>query len=477
MRSPAVLSRRSEPTVGRRGSHHSVHPDARARSFSAGRLGLAIALAAAIAGTSSGCSVVELLQQADRLQRGVATIQGEIRTTSFDGAAPLVLVLSRDAPAGEPHPVEVRFFRKPGPFLIRLAPGRYEIAAFQDLTGDLVHNAGEDIWVSDEALTLAAGDRVEGLLLDPVLGPGTLPARFDLGREGETQLSPVVAQLGEVVSLDDPRLSLEMGRKGLWRPGEYLDELEAGLFFLEPYDERKTPVLFLHGIGGAPVQFRAMIGGLDRSRYQAWLFAYPSALPLTVIANALHQMIDVLDSRYGLTRVYVVAHSMGGLVARAFVNEMTTDEDGDFVRLLVTVATPFGGHAGANYFPGDDAPDAPPPGPASPSERAAPLQPSSSRFPHLSWRDMKPGSRFLRGLFARPLRPSLHFHLAFSFLDRPSALSPPNDGVVSLASQLRMEAQREARSQRGFTLDHDAVLESDELSRWVTHLFANADGR
>lgn len=401
----------------------------------------------ALAAGVGGCAFFELVRQADRIQRGVATVQGEVRAEPFDDGAALVLVLSRDAPPGERHPVDVRLFRKPGPFLFVLAPGRYEIAAYEERTGDLVYCSGDPVWLSDEALTVAAGDRIQGLVLAPRPGSSTLPARFDLNKEtGATALSPTVEQLGEVVSLDDPRLSLEMGRMGLWRPGDYLEELEAGLFFLEPYDEHKTPVLFVHGIGGGPVQFRPLIESLDRSRYQPWLFAYPSALPLSMIANGLHQMMDALDRMYAFERVYIVAHSMGGLVARGFVNEYTAAGYGDYLRLMVTIATPFAGHAGARLFPGEDPPTDAPLGSGEPlSESAAVAQPSASGVLHLSWRDMKPG--------------------------------PPGDGVVTLSSQLREEAQREAQSQRGFALDHDAVLESPALSEHLARLFAAGEGR
>jgi pimeloyl-ACP methyl ester carboxylesterase len=438
--------------------------------------GVALALTGAIGG---GCAFFELIRQADRFQREVARVQGELRANLSGGTTSLVLVLSRDAPPGERHPVEIRLFRKPGPFLFLLSPGRYEIAAYQDRSGDLAYHSGDALWLRDEPLTVAAGESVRGILFEPRLGPGTLPARFDISKEtGATALSPIVAQLGEVVSLDDPRLSLEMGRKGLWRPGDYLEELEVGLFFLEPYEDGKTPVLFVHGIGGAPVQFRPLIEALDRSRYQPWLLAYPSALPLSLSANALYQMMEILDQRYDLERVYVLAHSMGGLVVRGFVKEYSASGDDDYLRLMVTVATPFGGHSGARFFPGEDPPlDGTLAVPTLLAERAAAAQRSPGASPPLSWRDMKPESRFVRGLFGTPLPASLRFHLVFAFLNRASLAGPLGDGVVALSSQLREEAQREASSQRGFALGHDAVLESAALREHLAHLFAAAEGR
>ena len=51
-------------------------------------------------GIGGGCAFFGLMRQADRFQREVATVQGELRG-ELSGGAPLVLVLSRDAPAGE----------------------------------------------------------------------------------------------------------------------------------------------------------------------------------------------------------------------------------------------------------------------------------------------------------------------------------------------------------------------------------------
>lgn len=77
--------------------------------------------------------------------------------------------------------------------------------------------------------------------------------------------------VGQVVSLDDPRFSATNARWGLWVPPEFLPDTGAGLYFLQEYDRDKTPILFVHGSGGNPTDFRFLIEGLDRSRYQPWV--------------------------------------------------------------------------------------------------------------------------------------------------------------------------------------------------------------
>ncbi len=54
-----------------------------------------------------------------------------------------------------------------------------------------------------------------------------------------------------------------------------------------------------------------MIGSLDRTRYQPWFYHYPSGLRLEKSANGLSRALQMLKARYGFSRLYVVAHSMG----------------------------------------------------------------------------------------------------------------------------------------------------------------------
>jgi len=78
-------------------------------------------------------------------------------------------------------------------------------------------------------------------------------------------------QVGQVVSLDDPRFSATNVRWGLWVPQEFLPDTGAGLYFLQEYARDKIPILFVHGSGGNPTDFRFLIEDLDRSRYQPWV--------------------------------------------------------------------------------------------------------------------------------------------------------------------------------------------------------------
>jgi len=64
-------------------------------------------------------------------------------------------------------------------------------------------------------------------------------------------LGQVRVSRGEVVGLDEDRFTVEKGREGLFTPVQSALLNGYGIFFLEPYDPKKVPVLFVHGLGDA----------------------------------------------------------------------------------------------------------------------------------------------------------------------------------------------------------------------------------
>jgi pimeloyl-ACP methyl ester carboxylesterase len=118
-------------------------------------------------------------------------------------------------------------------------------------------------------------------------------------------------------------------------------KLGPGVYFLEPYARDKIPVLFVHGAEGYPQLFAKLIEGLDRTRFQPWFFFYPSGARLEAIAHFLTERIARLEDRYGFPKLAVVAHSMGGLVSRAFLLELRGSRTTD--RLFVSYSTPWEG--------------------------------------------------------------------------------------------------------------------------------------
>lgn len=256
--------------------------------------------------------------------------------------------------------------------------------------------------------------------------------------------SGVVAEM-RMGDLDSPSFMERNGRKGLWQPLEFVREKRGGVYLLEPYDAGRIPVLFVHGAGGTPQDWRYFIAKLDRSRYQAWVYYYPAGLPIDMSAAWLDSFIGVLHRQYGFRQLAIAAHSMGGLVARRFVAMHGEGAGPRYETLLVTFATPFGGVPLAR------------------------LASSLGSYALPSWRDLAPGSAFLRALHAQPLPVSVQHHLFFGYRGDGDAFD--SDGVISVASQLGAKAARS----HGFRTDHTDILEDAAVFKRFAGLLTAID--
>jgi hypothetical protein len=119
-----------------------------------------------------------------------------------------------------------------------------------------------------------------------------------------------LSKVGEIVSLDDPRLSQATAEAGMWKFYDFLIAGRAGIYFLEPYDPKRIPVLFVHGINGTPRNFTTLIAKLDRSRFQPWVVYYPSGARLDMLVTWLNELYTRLELSLRFKTAVVVAHSM-----------------------------------------------------------------------------------------------------------------------------------------------------------------------
>jgi len=259
--------------------------------------------------------------------------------------------------------------------------------------------------------------------------------RLALARLAEVKRVELPIALGEEVTLEDPAFSPDGGKKGLWAPTDFLSEIGGGIYFLQPFDARKTPVLFVHGAGGNPREFESLVAELDRKRFQPWVFYYPSGLRLGTVVQMLDGIMASLRREYGFDQVIVTAHSMGGLVSMSYLKLLAARGDARQVPLLVTLSTPWRGHEAAEL-----------------GVKYAPVA-----IP--SWIDMQVDSDFQRALFGAPMPPTTRFGLFFGYHGDSS------DGTISLASQLRSEAQLEAQRVLGFDETHASILHATSVKQ------------
>ncbi|MEX1113645.1 MAG: hypothetical protein WEB53_00235 [Akkermansiaceae bacterium] len=111
---------------------------------------------------------------------------------------------------------------------------------------------------------------------------------------------------------------------------------EIGLYFLQPYDPEKIPLVLVHGLVSSPDAFKNIINNLApepwfRARYQVWLFNYPTGNPWLYSGMRFRQEINAAcayarargdDTQ--LNKMVIVSHSMGGLVSRSSVTDPDT---------------------------------------------------------------------------------------------------------------------------------------------------------
>jgi pimeloyl-ACP methyl ester carboxylesterase len=270
--------------------------------------------------------------------------------------------------------------------------------------------------------------------------------------EQQTTSLYALSKLGEIASLDDPRFSQEAGEAGLWKFYDFLLAGRAGIYFLEPYDAQRIPVLFVHGVNGTPRNLSPLIAKLDRSRFQPWVVYYPSGARLDMLVTWLNELFTRLELSLRFKTAVVVSYSMGGVVSRGFVLRHHETSAHDPIHMLVTISSPLGGMASAGAGV------------------------ETSPIVVRSWYGLAPGSEYLDGLFyedpatrkhRRRLPDQVAYHMMFGFKGGSSS-----DGMVQLESQLRPEAQEEALSVRGYNETHTGILESPAVAVHLNEILA-----
>ena len=144
--------------------------------------------------------------------------------------------------------------------------------------------------------------------------------------EGKTR--PLEADFSAPISYYKPPGNLTLvGLVGGFEARNYPGKI--GLYFLQPYDPDRIPLVFVHGLFSTPWTWVQTINGLQadpeiRKRYQFWVFAYPTGYPILYSALRLRQELASVDQAYPNHKPYVVVgHSMGGMLTHDQVVTLT----------------------------------------------------------------------------------------------------------------------------------------------------------
>ena len=324
-----------------------------------------------------------------------------------------------------------------------LPAGEYRLLVVSDLDRDGYYQKNEV--VGGRRISLNPTSSPEKVVSDFDLDldtPFSLPAPLSLHletRKSSALSDSLVFPKGSIRSLEDEIFSRRMARLGMYQPAAFLEEAPMMFYALEENLGYKVPVVFVHGIDGSARDFAEMVAGLDRRRYCPWFFHYPSGEDLGQLSELFYKIF--LSGRtmpLGEMPLVIVAHSMGGLVVRDAMNHLSGRKGENRVALLVTIASPLGGHPAAAM---------------------------SSQGPMVlpSWRDVDPNSDFLRDLWRKKLPEGLEYHLIYAYgNEKMVKLGENSDGVVPLSSQLCSRAQDESTAQYGFNETHAGILRNPE---------------
>lgn len=192
----------------------------------------------------------------------------------------------------------------------------------------------------------------------------------------------------------------------------------------------KKTVILVHGYRsrGSAVDFAEFTAAMAPEKYNIIPFDYDYRAPLAQSADKLAELIRQSGG------AHVLAHSMGGLVARGAAERLA---DTGEVRSLTTLATPFNGHGAAflgKWLGG------------------APVH-----------TDMTRGSRYQKSLSA-PLKGKVK-HVMF-VADKDG--TGDDDGTISVASQTKRKIVNDAAGYTAVRDTHTGILKNpDVIHGWL----------
>ncbi|MEN3362394.1 MAG: triacylglycerol lipase [Mycobacteriales bacterium] len=130
---------------------------------------------------------------------------------------------------------------------------------------------------------------------------------------------------------------------------EGLSPLQRGLLHGD-VEAAGTPILLLHGMIGNGSIFTVLRRSLCRRGFgPVHTVNYsPLTRDVRIAARTLGRQVESLCARTGYERVHVIAHSLGGVIARYYVQRLGGDAR---VHTLVTLGTPHSGTYAAHLLP------------------------------------------------------------------------------------------------------------------------------
>ncbi|QBG35616.1 alpha/beta hydrolase [Litorilituus sediminis] len=392
--------------------------------------------------TTSGCALKTISEQSEKLNE-IAEITGQVHSVEATEANIIVAALTKTETRAEI--ISQVQADSQGNYKLNLLPGNYLIGAYIDKNDNNRREPNESASMykaGTKNFTEITLNKAEHKVLPNI----TILQDENVGNKRKIHYSAKQSSdnIGKIVSLNDSIFAKENVTMGLWRPIDFLREVGGGLFFLQAYDAKKTPVLFVHGISGSPAEFSDIIAKLDQDKFQPWVLYYPSGVPLEIVSNYLLTSLKHLQEEYQFNQMQLISHSMGGLVTRTFLREHQQSQTNFDISLYVTINSPLLGMDSA--LKGVE----------------------NSPIVIASWRDLATGSDYIKAAHQWQLPKSIPYHLFFSYLP-----GEEGDGVVPLKSQLSLSLQEEALRIYGSQAQHANILKDKTFIERLNKVILN----
>jgi pimeloyl-ACP methyl ester carboxylesterase len=267
---------------------------------------------------------------------------------TYNAAAAELTVLLRSADGGRLWDHQLTLINGSESYHLRLEPGRPGVWAPNYFTSLELSSSIKDKLIRKENVQQGVGGALVGVRrvappdnFAPPRGiSAAVTATLDFkGRDAtlalrrpakqpsaniEGKVRPLAADFSAPISYYQPPANLALfGLMGGFWSSTY--KSKTGLYFLQPYDPERIPLVFVHGLFSTPFTWVETINGLQadpeiRKHYQFWVFAYETGNPILYSALQLRQELARVDQLYPNHRPYVVVgHSMGGMLTHAQV--------------------------------------------------------------------------------------------------------------------------------------------------------------
>jgi pimeloyl-ACP methyl ester carboxylesterase len=361
-----------------------------------------------------------------KLTYNCAVIKGKVIST--DKVKKPNLLIAYPLTSNEGELKDYILLNSTSPFMLYLSEGKYHIYTLTDFNNDGFYTQDEVSGVygalsSPQEINLRKEDLIKDVMIcasQKNLGKIVFPRQINID---EKQARNQLTHNGQVSKIYDEIFSLQNGSAGWWNPTSFMKAFGAYIYFMEEYDSKKIPVLFVHGAEGSPQNWVYFLMRLDRKRYQPWFFYYPAGIHLSLSSQLLYDELMELHAKYGFKKMCIVAHSIGGLVTRSLLTTYKFDKQNNFIKVYITLATPWSGFEMAD---------------------------ASQKYQHKSlpsWMDIGAQSIFIRRTMNAKLPRNVHCYLFYGKNDQVCEGRALDDRAVSDSKEIF-----------SFDCDHNSIL-------------------